>query len=59
MRVCVALTASLGDQAVITGPVEFHFDPSVGRTEGIIVVPVVEHPVDKAAFVSVADAVTG
>lgn len=59
LQVGAALSALARAQSVVIGPVEYHFDPSVGRTEGIIVVPVAEHPADKPAFVSVAGAVAG
>jgi hypothetical protein len=58
-RVATALSRYIESQAPLTGNVEYHFDPSVGRTEGIIVVPAAEHPGDKAAFISPVDAVTG
>lgn len=58
-RVATAMTRYIGEQVDMAGLVEYHFDPSVGRTEGIVVAPVVEHPPDKAAFITPLDAVTG
>lgn len=58
-RVALALIAYVRAQESITGPIEYHFDPSVGRTEGIIVLPTSQHPADKAAYISIGDAVTG
>jgi hypothetical protein len=55
-RVSESLVRMLEDIAIISGPVEFHCDPSVGRQEGLIVVPVVEHPADKSAFIATLDA---
>lgn len=59
LRVANALERYVERAGVITGHAEYHFDPSVGRTEGLIVVPTLEHPVDKAAYISTLDAVTG
>ena len=58
-RVAKALTGYITAHTGMTGPAEYHFDPSVGRTEGLVVVPVTEHPVDKLAYISILDAVTG
>ena len=58
-RVVKAMTDYITGHTGMTGPVEYHFDPSVGRTEGLVVVPVTEHPVDKLAYISILDAVTG
>lgn len=55
-QVSEILVRNLEETAVISGPVEFHCDPSVGRQEGLIVVPVVEHPADKSAFIATLDA---
>lgn len=55
-QVSELLVRNLQENAIISGPVEFHCDPSVGRLEGLIVVPVVEHPADKSAFITTLDA---
>lgn len=55
-RVSESLVQWLEGTAIISGSVEFHCDPSVGRQEGLIVVPVVEHPADKSAFIATLDA---
>lgn len=51
-----SLIEMVQEHTVVAGPFEFHFDPSVGRREGIVVLPVLEHPMDKAAFVAMRDA---
>ncbi len=55
-QVSELLTRMLEETAIIAGPVEFHCDPSVGRHEGLVVVPVLEHPADKSAFIATLDA---
>ncbi|MDZ7729139.1 MAG: hypothetical protein U5Q44_13610 [Dehalococcoidia bacterium] len=50
--VATAMLGELGAAHVRPGRAEFHFDPSVGRADGLLVIPVAQHPTDKAACVT-------